>query len=150
MKRRNRKIKLPQGRAVLLVVLVLLIVLCQYALWLSPSGIPGLVKLRAEVAQIKHNNHQDQQRNHQLYQRIQALRHSNAAIEGLARSQLGLIQQGETFYHVVKQPAEQPESPSDSLASTPSVAKLNDKESEGITTHNDTKDTAIHAYSRNQ
>ena len=141
MKHRTWKAKLPQRCVVLLSVLLLLIALCQYALWLSPSGIPGLVKLRAQVAQIKANNHQDQQRNHKMYQRIQALRHSNAAIAGLARSQLGLIQQGETFYHVVQKTAQNPQKPTDSLASVPPVAKLDDNGSAGTTTnHNNDKD----------
>ena len=151
MKRRRYHFTLPQRRSVLLAVLVLLILLCQYALWVSHSGISGLVKLRAEVAQMQSNNHKDQQRNHALYQRIQALRHSNAAIEGLARSQLGLIQQGETFYHVVKQPVENTQKPADSLASAPSVAKLDNSNSGGTSpADNDNKDSATHAHSRNQ
>jgi len=143
--------KLPQRRTILLAVLVLLIALCQYSLWLRPSGIPGLARLRAEIAQIKYNNYQNQHRNQVVYQHIQALRHSNAAIEVLARSQLGLIKQGEIFYHVVEKPAGHPGKSADSLASMPPVAKL------AIATRvlptsplTINKDLSTYAYSRNQ
>ena len=85
----------------LMAVLVGVILLLQRSLWLSDASIPALVKLRAQLYQQQQNNQQLDVRNKKLYVRIQDLKNSNQVIEGVARSQLGLIQKGETFYHLI-------------------------------------------------
>jgi len=79
---------------------VLLIAL-QLKLWVGEGGMRDLRALRARVAAQDAENAKLKQRNQALAAEVQDLKHGQAAIEARARSELGLIKPGETFYQVV-------------------------------------------------
>lgn len=83
--------------AALLVVLVLL----QYRLWISPSGVRALPPLEAAVATQRAENVELEQRNHRLAAEVHDLKSGMTALEERARSELGMIGPNETFYQVV-------------------------------------------------
>lgn len=83
--------------AALLVVLVLL----QYRLWFSASGVQELARLDSAVAQQKGEDERLTERNRQLAAEVRDLKSGYAALEERARSDLGMIANNETFYQVV-------------------------------------------------
>lgn len=84
--------------AALLIVLVLL----QYRLWFSDGGMREVSHLRAEIAAQRQENESLRERNRTLAAEVQDLKKGTVAIEERARTDLGMIGKGETFYQVVK------------------------------------------------
>jgi cell division protein FtsB len=84
--------------AALLIVLVLL----QYRLWFSDGGMREVSQLRAEIAAQRKENESLRERNRTLAAEVQDLKKGTVAIEERARTDLGMIGKGETFYQVVK------------------------------------------------
>ena len=87
-------------RAIVLVLVVLLGWL-QYRLWFGNGGQREVAALQAEVARQQAENTRLQQRNDALAAEVQDLKSGEAAVEERARSELGMIRPGETFYRVV-------------------------------------------------
>lgn len=85
------------------ILLVLLLVL-QYPLWFGSGSIPAVWHLRQQVVAQKIENAQLQERNNALVAEVMDLKHGLDAIEERARSELGMVKEGETFFHVVEGP----------------------------------------------
>jgi len=83
------------------VILIVLLVALQVKLWLGEGGMRELHALRARVTAQQAENTRLKQRNQALSAEVQDLKHGQQAIEARARSELGLIKPGETFYQVV-------------------------------------------------
>ncbi|MGN6312266.1 MAG: cell division protein FtsB [Rhodanobacteraceae bacterium] len=83
------------------VILIVLLVALQVKLWLGEGGMRDLHALRARVAAQQADNAKLKQRNQALSAEVQDLKHGQQAVEARARSELGLIKPGETFYQVV-------------------------------------------------
>jgi cell division protein FtsB len=83
--------------AALLAVLLLL----QYRLWMSNSGVRELLRLQAAVSAQRIENARLSERNRQLAAEVRDLKQGYAALEERARSDLGMIAGNETFYQVV-------------------------------------------------
>lgn len=82
-------------------VLVALVVLLQYRVWLSDDGVREAYRLRAAVDQQVATNLELKRRNDQLAAEVADLKSGMTAIEERARSELGMIGTGESFYQVV-------------------------------------------------
>jgi len=82
--------------------LLLLFVLLQYRLWLGEGGMREVTQLRGEISAQREENRQLRERNRTLAAEVQDLKKGTTAIEERARTDLGMIGQGETFYHVVE------------------------------------------------
>ncbi len=87
-------------RAVVIVLLVLLVTL-QYTLWFGDGGYRDVAWLKKQVAEQKAENRRLRERNRALEAEVVDLKQGRQAIEGRARSELGLIKPGEIFYQVV-------------------------------------------------
>jgi cell division protein FtsB len=83
--------------AVLLVVIVML----QYRLWLSPDGLHELTHLQAALGRQQSENAELHERNQQLAAEVADLKSGLTAIEERARTDLGMIAGNETFFQVV-------------------------------------------------
>jgi cell division protein FtsB len=88
-------------RWVLLILLVLLAWL-QHRFWFGPGNSGEVMMLEAQVASQKRDNDGLHQRNEALAAEVKDLKDGEAAIEERARSELGMIKPGETFYRVVE------------------------------------------------
>lgn len=84
-----------------LILLILLIGL-QLKLWTGSGGVRDVEQLRQTVAQTKRENEVLKARNDALAAEVRDLKEGQAAIEERARSELGLIKPGETFYQIVE------------------------------------------------
>lgn len=88
----------------LFAVLVALLLVLQYRLWLAEDGVRKLWQLEEAIAAQQAENAELTQRNDALRAEVQDLKTGVEAIEERARSELGMIGEGETFYQVVEAP----------------------------------------------
>jgi cell division protein FtsB len=86
---------------VLAAALVMLLALLQYRLWLGEGGMREVRRLRAEIQSQKDDNQQLKERNRTLSAEVLDLKKGTVAIEERARTDLGMVGKGETFYQVV-------------------------------------------------
>ena len=91
-----------RGLAVLLVLLLALLAWLQYRLWFGNGGQREVAALQAQVQRQARDNAGLKQRNAALAAEVQDLKSGEAAVEERARSELGMIKPGETFYRVVE------------------------------------------------
>lgn len=85
----------------LAIALLLVVTLLQHRLWLSDDGVRELGRLKAAVAAQRAENQRLTDRNSQLAAEVRDLKSGMAALEERARSELGMVAGGETFYQVV-------------------------------------------------
>ena len=85
----------------LLLVLAVLLAWLQYRFWFGPGNSGEVMMLEAQVAHQTRDNEGLRQRNQALAAEVKDLKDGEAAIEERARSELGMIKPGETFYRVV-------------------------------------------------
>lgn len=93
---------------VLLLLLVALLALLQYRFWLGNGGQRELAALRGQVARQQTENRQLQERNAALAAEVEDLKSGEAAVEERARSELGMVKPGETFYRVIEEAGSAP------------------------------------------
>jgi cell division protein FtsB len=83
--------------------LLALLLLLQYRLWLGEGGTREVARLREEISAQRAENEQLKVRNRTLAAEVQDLKKGTTAIEERARTDLGMVGKGETFYQVVPQ-----------------------------------------------
>jgi cell division protein FtsB len=84
----------------LMIVLVAVLTLLQARLWISNGGLREVWRLEAEVARRADDNRRLAARNSALEAEVLDLKQGLAAAEERARTELGMIQAGETFYQI--------------------------------------------------
>jgi cell division protein FtsB len=89
----------------LIVVLLAALVLLQYRLWISDDGFRDVWRLRAQLEQRTIDNRGLAERNAALEAEVRDLKQGLAAAEERARTELGMLKNGETFYQVVIEPS---------------------------------------------
>jgi len=82
-------------------ILGVALVMLQYRLWLSDQGSREVARLRVSVDVQRAANHEQSERNRQLGAEVDNLKSGLTALEERARSELGMVGAGETFYQVV-------------------------------------------------
>ena len=85
----------------LLAGFVVLVLLLQYRMWLGDGGMREGARLRGEISHQQEENTSLRERNRTLSAEVQDLKKGTTAIEERARTDLGMVGQGETFYQVV-------------------------------------------------
>ena len=80
------------------VVLVVLLGALQYRLWFSANGIAEVRRFDARIGQLQKGNDELAAQNRALGAQVVALKSGNGGVESLARTQLGMIREGETFF----------------------------------------------------
>lgn len=88
---------------ILAVVLIALIALAQYPLWYGKGGWLEVMQMKQQVDLLRESNQSSQQENAILEAEVDNLKMGLDAIEELARSELGMIRQGEFFFRVMAQ-----------------------------------------------
>ena len=88
-------------RLAALILLVLLIAL-QVHLWAGHGGMRDVWRLQHRIEEQQAENAKLKARNETLSAEVEDLKHGSEAIEERARSELGLIKPGETFYQIVE------------------------------------------------
>ena len=83
-------------------ILLLLFVLLQYALWAGKNSVLDLVQLRATLEDLDVQNKSLRDRNDRLHADVVDIKSRLSAIEAQARSELGFLKPGETYYQVIE------------------------------------------------
>lgn len=92
-------------------VLGLLVIGLFVRLWVGSGSYPDIERLEQQIEEQNRANDEHAERNLKLQRDVSALSSDDKAIEAHARSELGMIKKGETFYQVILK--------SDPNASTP-------------------------------
>lgn len=93
----------------LAVTLAIVFLILQGQLWLGQGSLPDLWRLRDNIRAQQLENRALQERNLGLAAEVADLKQGLEAVEERARSELGMIRRGETFYQVADPVREQAE-----------------------------------------
>lgn len=85
----------------ILIALTVLFIGLQYRLWVGPASWAEVAALERELDERRQINKQLAERNKVLENEVRNLKEGLDGVEGRARSELGLIKQGETFFLIV-------------------------------------------------
>jgi len=85
---------------ILAAILLFLFVLLQYDLWVGEGSMATVHHLQQAVESQQQENTKLSQRNASLAAEVDDLKQGSEAIEERARSELGMIREGETFIQV--------------------------------------------------
>ncbi|VAW52686.1 Cell division protein DivIC (FtsB), stabilizes FtsL against RasP cleavage [hydrothermal vent metagenome] len=87
---------------IIALVLLILLIWLQYKIWLQDGGIPEVVQLQEEVEEVKTEVQKLRDRNLSLDAEVKDLKKGLDAIEERARSEMGMIKEGEVYYQVIE------------------------------------------------
>ncbi len=90
-----------------MILLTVLLLLLQYRLWFSHDGLPAVLHLHRDVAIQRQDNAKLEERNQVLTAEVQDLKSGLDAVEERARSELGMIKEGETFFQIIEDPSDE-------------------------------------------
>jgi cell division protein FtsB len=85
-------------------ILLVCILVLQYRLWVGDGSLAEVQDLKEEIAAQKAELARLRSRNQALEAEVQDLRSGLDALEERARTDLGMIKQGETFLQVIEPP----------------------------------------------
>lgn len=86
----------------LTVILIVLLLALQIRLWFGEGSQQEVWRMKKAVAAQEAENEQLRARNKALEAEVQNLKKGLEAVEERARSELGMIKEGETFYRVIE------------------------------------------------
>jgi cell division protein FtsB len=92
------------------IIMVLLLLLLQYRLWTGNGSLVEVRHLRDEIKNVKSENERLKERNLSLTAEVFNLKQGHEAIEEIARSEMGMIKDGETFYQIIDNAKQQSDS----------------------------------------
>ncbi len=90
----------------LIFALLLLLGFLQYRLWVGGGSLAEVHRLQQEIVHQQRDLDEVKERNRILAAEVRDLREGVDALEERARSELGMIKDGEIFLQVIEQPSE--------------------------------------------
>ena len=91
----------------LLIVLGLMLAGLQYRLWFGEANLREIWQLEARIDEQEAENQTLAERNKRLEAEVRDLKKGLAALEERARSEMGMIREGETFFQLIEPEQEQ-------------------------------------------
>ena len=82
--------------------LAVLLTVLQASLWIGQGSIAEVVALERQLGSMSATNEELRERNERLEVEVAEFRNGLDSVEEMAREELGMVRQGETFYVVVK------------------------------------------------
>ena len=80
---------------------LILLILLQYRLWFGNGSLNEVHQLQDKISKIEQEKESLKERNFSLAAEVHDLKHGYEAIEERARSEMGMIKDGEIFYRIV-------------------------------------------------
>lgn len=87
----------------LVAVLIVLLLWLQYKLWFGDGSMMEAWQLERALEEQRRENAELRERNQALRAEVDDLKRGLEAIEERARSEMGMIKEGETFYQVIEE-----------------------------------------------
>ena len=88
----------------LIAILSVIVLGLQYRLWVGDGSMAHWVAIKRDIVEQKQEVEAIKERNRVLLAEVIALKNGNDLIEEKARTQLGMIREGETFYMFSREP----------------------------------------------
>ena len=88
----------------LITVHIIILLLLLVSLWVGHGSYPEIWKLEQDIAKQKKKNNLQDEKNRQIQAELSDAREGHEAVEERARSELGMIKKGETFFEVILKP----------------------------------------------
>ena len=85
----------------LILLLLVLLGALQYRLWVADGGLAEVAGLHKSNQQLRAEIERKRAANNQLAAEVIDLKHGHEAVEERARSELGMIREGEVFYQIL-------------------------------------------------
>jgi len=86
----------------LFAILIFFFLALQYRLWVGEGSLAEVASLRREITAQEQEIERLRVRNRALHAEVEDLKTGLDAVEERARSELGMVKQGEVFYQVVE------------------------------------------------
>lgn len=80
----------------------LLLLVLQVMLWTGQGSVAEVVALERQIRTFASSNEELRERNRRLEVEVAELKSGLDSVEEMAREELGLVRQGETFYVLIK------------------------------------------------
>jgi len=90
----------------IIAILVLVILALQYRLWFGEGSLEQMTELSREIERQKVENANLRERNRILMLRVRELKQGEERVEEKAREDMGMIQEGETFFFIPEDSAD--------------------------------------------
>ena len=87
-------------RKLLIPVLVVLFVVLQYKLWVGEGSLAEVASMERDIEVQQQAIEEMQKRNMAMQAEIDSFKHDQDAVEERARSDLGMIREGETYFQI--------------------------------------------------
>lgn len=88
----------------LIIALIVIIAALQYKLWFAAGSVPEVLVLKQSLQRQMDKNDQLKMRNKALEAEVKNLKIGQKALEERARTDLGMVREGETFYQIIEAP----------------------------------------------
>jgi cell division protein FtsB len=85
-----------------LIALLAVLGYLQYRLWMAESGYVDLARLNKEIARQELENNALRERNRVLLAEVESLKEGVGTLEERARTDMGMVKEGETFFLFLK------------------------------------------------
>jgi cell division protein FtsB len=100
---------MPWYFRLLFALLLVMFFILQYRLWVGQGSMAEVFRLQQQINNQQAQLLQKKERNARLRAEVDSLKTGLEAVEARARSDLGMIKDGETFYQIVEpEPASEP------------------------------------------
>ncbi|GAA0791633.1 cell division protein FtsB [Marinobacterium sediminicola] len=86
----------------LLLILLVMLAGLQYRLWFGEANLRQVWQLEQQILEQQQVNQQLTERNKRLEAEVQDLKQGLTALEERARSEMGMIREGETFFQLIE------------------------------------------------
>lgn len=86
----------------LIIALLVLLGYLQYRLWMAEGGFVDVARLNKEIARQEHENAALRERNRVLLAEVESLKQGVDTLEERARTDMGMVKEGETFFLFLK------------------------------------------------
>ncbi len=110
----------------LIIVLFVLLLGLQIALWFSSTGVANLREIKQTLQEQEQENIELLQRNQTLEAEVKDLKEGLASVEERARSELGMIAEDETFFQLIEEDKSEPDETADSSQLDKKLSGLNE------------------------
>lgn len=87
---------------IIIIFLLTLLIWLQYKVWLQDGGIPEVLQLEHEIEVVRVEVKTLKERNASLNAEVKDLKKGLDAIEERARSEMGMLKEGEVYYQVIQ------------------------------------------------
>ncbi len=101
---KREAMQLSPARQIVIALLALVFVGLQARLWFGEGSLRHVATLEKEVATLKQSNAKLNERNRLMAADVKDLKQGTEAVEEIARKDLGMIRDGESFFLILEQP----------------------------------------------